>query len=176
MTHFAAPIGNPFIKDSNALDYASATAFLSQHRWPLGLQISLLRNIENIPMRFFICDDSQSMTIDDGHRLVGKGAKKQLVESTRWEELRDFVQFHAGLADAAKAKSRFRLLNSGKATTVGRADGGTNYRQLMEYMSKLPKGKTPLCYHITQVICEIRSKCAYIYILLGCIFHNNMSL
>jgi hypothetical protein len=45
--------------------------FLSKkYRWPKGLQDFLVSSLERVPMRFFICDDSGSMMLDDGHKVV----------------------------------------------------------------------------------------------------------
>lgn len=53
---------------------AGARAFLTQHKWPVGLQDTFLENLKNMPIRYFICDDSGSMVAADGHRLVGNDA------------------------------------------------------------------------------------------------------
>ena len=141
------------------IDYSGAMVYLANNCWPLGLQYSLLRNVETVPIRYFICDDSASMKLDDGHRLIGQGDQKVVIKSTRWEELQDFVKFHAGLADAANAKCNFRFLNSGTATIVGTGDNGDSYQKLVDSMQSKPHGRTPLCHHIKQVIHEIQGIC-----------------
>ena len=47
--------------------------FLIQNEWSSGLQEIFIKDISNIPMRYFICDDSGSMAQPDGSRLVGIG-------------------------------------------------------------------------------------------------------
>lgn len=52
--------------------------FLDQDDWPPGLQDALVKNIVQFPFRFFVCDNSGSMSLDDGHRMVtgADGARK----------------------------------------------------------------------------------------------------
>lgn len=40
------------------INEASARDYLMSHNWPLGLQDTLIKNLQTIPIRFFICDDS----------------------------------------------------------------------------------------------------------------------
>lgn len=51
-------------------DAGSIRDYLSRRSWPAGLQQLILNSLANISMRYFICDDSGSMTSNDGHRLV----------------------------------------------------------------------------------------------------------
>lgn len=139
------------------LDHQGAVSYLTNHGWPMGLQQALLKNLERIPMRFFICDDSGSMSCSDGHRLVGEGGRRQIVPASRWAELGDFIRFHAGLAESAKAPSQFRMLNGSLPVMVGTgSDDGANVRVLNALLESSPGGGTPLCAHISAVINEIR--------------------
>jgi hypothetical protein len=139
------------------IDEQSASMYLTNHGWPIGLQRALLNNVARIPMRYFICDDSGSMVTGDGHRLVGEGARKASVPASRWAELGDFVRFHAGLSEAAKAPSQFRMLNGAPPINVGTGmDGGSNLGVLTALLDNSPGGGTPLCAHIRAVIQEIR--------------------
>lgn len=47
-----------------------AREYLGGHKWPLGLQNTSIQNLAKIPIRFFICDDSGSMILSDGHKLM----------------------------------------------------------------------------------------------------------
>jgi hypothetical protein len=139
------------------LDQQGAIRYLTNQGWPMGLQQALLKNLDRIPMRFFICDDSGSMSSSDGHRLVGEGARRQVVPASRWAELGDFIRFHAGLAENAKAPSQFRMLNGALPIVVGSGtDGGANEGILTALLDGSPNGGTPLCAHIRAVINEIR--------------------
>ena len=55
---------------SPATDVSSTRGYLSQNSWPEGLQKLLISSLAGISMRYFICDDSGSMTTNDGHRLI----------------------------------------------------------------------------------------------------------
>ena len=54
--------------------------YLFQNNWPIGLQDTFVKNLDKIAFRFFICDDSGSMSSSDGHRLVSDngGSKRSL--------------------------------------------------------------------------------------------------
>jgi len=56
-------------------------------------------------------DDSGSMSINDGHRLVTTGKGIKSISCSRWQELMDGMQFHAKLAEVSGAITEFRLLN-----------------------------------------------------------------
>lgn len=136
-----------------------ACKFLTRNDWPNGLQQSFLKNVAKIPMRYFICDNSGSMVASDGHRLVGEGVNKQVLPSSRWGELGDFIRFHAGLSHEGKLTSQFRMLNGSNPITVGSnsESDDANYRQLLSLLDNSPNGGTPLCRHIAEVCAEIRS-------------------
>ena len=51
------------------MDNSATLEFLANERWPLGLQDIFIRNLDKVPLRFFICDDSGSMKSNDGHLL-----------------------------------------------------------------------------------------------------------
>lgn len=44
--------------------------FLTEKQWPESLQSTFIKNIEQVPLRFFICDDSGSMAIEDGTIVI----------------------------------------------------------------------------------------------------------
>lgn len=50
-----------------------ADKYLLDHQWPLGLRETVLRSIKKLPLRFFIVDDSGSMILADGRRLLAQG-------------------------------------------------------------------------------------------------------
>jgi hypothetical protein len=43
-------------------DEVAAREYLSRWQWPVGLQDTFIRNLSKIPLRFFICDDSGSVS------------------------------------------------------------------------------------------------------------------
>ena len=54
----------------SSINEAGMREYLSAHNWPVGLQASIGKVLQKIPMRFFIIDDSGSMATSDGHRLI----------------------------------------------------------------------------------------------------------
>eukprot|EP01038_Epipyxis_sp_PR26KG_P015297 gene15297-20605_t len=133
---------------------AGARSFLSQFRWPTGLQDAFIKNLQRVPFRFFICDDSGSMMANDGHRLVGNSGHEKMISCSRWAELTESLRFHANLSAAAGAPSEFRLLNGSPPITVGTNDynEGDNFARLMTVLDNPANGGTPLCRHINEVI------------------------
>lgn len=49
--------------------------YLHPKGWPEGMVTAVGRSIQEMPLRYFIVDDSGSMSANDGHRLIGQGAK-----------------------------------------------------------------------------------------------------
>lgn len=58
-------------------DIAGADKYLEEHGWPEGLRKSLTNSLDSNIMRFFIIDNSGSMSTDDGNRLVSAGGKNR---------------------------------------------------------------------------------------------------
>ena len=52
------------------INYERASEFLAKEKFPAGLVEAFLKNLETIPMRFFVCDDSGSMNAGDGNKLM----------------------------------------------------------------------------------------------------------
>ena len=51
--------------------------FLSTHSWPAGLQDTLVKSFATFPLRFFVVDNSGSMSTSDGHRLFQVAGKSK---------------------------------------------------------------------------------------------------
>jgi hypothetical protein len=143
-------------------DETALRTFLTANQWPIGLQDTFLRNLEKIPFRFFICDDSGSMTTSDGHRIVTMSSdsyqgKKKYVSCSRWQELTAALKFHAEAARLACAPTEFRLLNGGPPIVIGdkAIDSANKYQRLINLFDSSPNGGTPLCYHIREVVNKI---------------------
>ena len=47
-----------------------AREFLSSNKLPYGIQEQFIRTLKEVPMRYFILDDSGSMCINDGRRVL----------------------------------------------------------------------------------------------------------
>ena len=81
---------------------------------PSGLRQTLLTNAhEAIHKRFWIVDNSGSMSLDDGHCLLSSSDNGD-EECSRWDEVSETVECHIHLAAALGAPSEFRLLNPPK--------------------------------------------------------------
>ena len=143
--------------DSDGVNSEGARAYLAGHRWPRGLTEQVIKNLQKVPIRFFICDDSGSMAESDGHRLVSTGSAGQMksISCTRWSELTESLKFHVGLSHSANALSEFRLLN-GATIRIAENNSETNVNALNDIFSRSPSGGTPLCHHIKQVVQQIR--------------------
>ena len=146
----------------NVINEPATREYLTSHRWPPGLQQTFLNSLHRVPMRFFICDDSGSMSTDDGKKLLpapsGSTMNFKLVKCTRWNELTLTLQFHAGLAHIANAPTEFRMLNCSAPLLIGDSNSdpdGYRYRQFLSLLDQSPNGGTPLCYHIRDVVAKI---------------------
>ena len=145
---------------SSNINEIGAIEFLTKHQWPDALQGHLLHGLKQCVKRFIIVDDSGSMSTSDGHVLYKSQTKNNftVVPSTRWDELTNAMRFHAGLAEAAKAPTQFRLLNGSAPIDVGFSydDDGVGESRAYAAFERSPSGGTPLCRHIHEVIQEIR--------------------
>ena len=99
-------LSNPHISLCTNLQYNAVREFLKQHQWPTGLQDTMLRQLEKYPTRYFLVDDSGSMTAGDGNKVVGDYPNHSLVPCTRWSELVESMKFHAKLAEIAEVRRR----------------------------------------------------------------------
>lgn len=146
-------------RDRMNVNADGACQYLKEYQWPAGLQQALLAQMTRMPIRFVILDDSGSMSISDGAKLLGDGAKKKQVTCTRWAELLLNAKFQVGLANAANALTEFRLLNNGAPCVVGRNDdNGQSYHRMMNTLNTCsPSGATPLCSHVRAIIEQIRA-------------------
>ncbi len=61
--------GNSMLFNAEPINEVKARAFLHENAWPLGLQDALVKGLKKIPIRYIICDDSGSMSTNDGYRF-----------------------------------------------------------------------------------------------------------
>lgn len=135
--------------------------FLQDHKFPAGLIEVFIENLKKIPIRYFIIDDSGSMSASDGHKLVNVRGKDKFVPCTRFDELSLSIRFHAELAFIARAPSEFRFLNYGSPVTIGFGDKEEDRARLDTVLAMLhssPNGGTPLCHHIREITKDIQLK------------------
>ena len=83
-----------------------------------GLVRELGRSKALFPLRFWIVDNSGSMSLQDGRRLEGGGSDGDVVSSpvkvvpcSRWAELQSTVNYHINMADLLKLPTIVQFLN-----------------------------------------------------------------
>eukprot|EP00567_Pseudictyota_dubia_P001872 CAMPEP_0197464544 /NCGR_PEP_ID=MMETSP1175-20131217/64074_1 /TAXON_ID=1003142 /ORGANISM="Triceratium dubium, Strain CCMP147" /LENGTH=435 /DNA_ID=CAMNT_0043000525 /DNA_START=110 /DNA_END=1417 /DNA_ORIENTATION=- len=135
-----------------------------------GLAKALFANSDVFPVRFWVIDNSGSMNKPDGHRIIEttKHNNVKIVSCTRWEELREGVNYHAQLSALLGAPTIFRLLNNPGArvgqqefSVAGSGEKGSaqrDYHAARSIMTKTsPSGLTPLNDHILYIHERIRA-------------------
>jgi len=140
-------------------DDAAARQALARQGFPPGLQAAAVRSRAAFGARYWIVDNSGSMSLPDGKRLVAAGASERLVACTRWQEATQ-AALHAGeLAAALGAPTEFRFLNapaSGpQSLTVA---GPEDLPALRAACESEPSGGTPLCAHAVAVATDIAAR------------------
>jgi hypothetical protein len=134
-----------------------------------GFTRSLARSLNEtkqaFALRIWVIDNSSSMNTRDGHRIVDNCPSNVfMVNCSRWEEIRECVEYHIQLADMIDAPTRFRFLND-PGSMVGPQNfaikDGSYAPQLkaheaLSLMRKvLPHGCTPLTDHILEIYTEV---------------------
>jgi hypothetical protein len=135
-----------------------------------GFTHSLARSLNEtkqaFALRIWVIDNSGSMTTRDGHQIIDNGKSDVfMVDCSRWEEIRECVEYHIQLANMIDAPTRFRFLND-PGTRVGPqkfsikddsyAAPHLKAHEALSLMRKvLPNGCTPLTEHIMEIYKEI---------------------
>lgn len=150
------PITRPPLQaqySTDALDQDEIRRFLDTCRWPRGLTNTIIKCLRETPIRFFICDDSGSMNSSDGNIFIN-GRK---VQTTRWRELSESLQFHIQLALHSRCPTEFRFLNSSDPITIGAQDGDEDRVAIINsILEGSPDGGTPLCQHIRAIVQKLQ--------------------
>jgi len=142
---------------------------LKNQGFPTGLAQSLSINLQAFPLRIWVVDNSGSMQIPDGTRIVATKSKHNVkfVDCTRWAELKECIQYHIQMAALLNATSTFRLLNPPLGIGVSEfsiAEKGSSSPDILQQdvqyaMSILnrtqPAGVTPLVQHILAIYQQI---------------------
>lgn len=134
---------------------------LLREGYSTGLALALTENASRYDFRFWVVDNSGSMQIGDGHRIVHKDGKSKAVACTRWEEIKETVKYHAEMASVLDCPTIFQLLNNPGMRTAPQkfsiCEHGESYSQAevaqaIEIMRKVsPSGVTPLTQHIWDI-------------------------
>ena len=135
---------------------------LLQEGYSSGLALALSENASRYDFRFWVVDNSGSMQIGDGHRIVTKpDGKQKAVACTRWEEIRETVKYHANMASVLDCPTIFQLLNDPGMRTCpqkfsvcehGQRHAQQEVTNAYEILRKVsPSGVTPLTQHIWDI-------------------------
>ena len=143
---------------SSGLDRQQRIQVINQnYGFPPGLANQFAMSVDTFASRFWIVDNSGSMSTADGHSLIPlpKGGYRS-VGCSRWDELGSAVCWHAQLASRLRAPTQFRLLNppgSGahQVLDVGYGNEAVEVQAVQQSMSQSPNGGTPLCAHLRAV-------------------------
>ena len=65
---------------SRPINEAATHTFFDRHDWPYGLREIIFRDCKKVPLRFYVADDSGSMSSTDGTRIVKKPNGKYMYE------------------------------------------------------------------------------------------------
>uniref|UniRef100_A0A7S4QK78 SAM domain-containing protein n=3 Tax=Ditylum brightwellii TaxID=49249 RepID=A0A7S4QK78_9STRA len=134
-----------------------------------GLINALLINCSVFPVRYWVIDNSGSMNTPDGHRIIESFQRNNvnIVSCTRWEEIKECVNYHARISALLCAPTIFRLLNDPGARVgpqqfsvaeSGQALAYQDEQAVRAIMDKArPSGTTPLTQHILEIHKKIRS-------------------
>lgn len=120
-----------------------------------GLVDCIAAASENCARRYWIVDNSGSMSISDGVKILGG---QKVVQCTRWEELGETLKWHGAAAAKLQAHTEFRVLNMCRGITtpccvvggVG-VDNNAALAELNSIISSSPSSGTPLCQAIADV-------------------------
>merc|ERR1712038_2200675 len=79
-----------------------------------GLAKSLNGVKNSFPVRIWVVDNSGSMGMTDGHRIIPSNGTQdvKIVSCTRWKEIQESVNYHINLSGLISLPTSFRLLNN----------------------------------------------------------------
>ena len=129
-------------------------SFLTANGWSFPQQNFFIGNLNKIPIRFFICDDSGSMVIQDGEKFIMSNRKGYRTTCTRWDELCETLKFQMTACSRGVIRSKFIFLNGGTFDVTNESD---NESEMLNYLRRVPEGGTPLCRTLYNVIDEIKT-------------------
>jgi hypothetical protein len=110
-----------------------AKEYLSSNNWPPYMIDNFLQSLNALPYRYFICDDSGSMSLEDGKVAVTYNGVTKALPCSRWKELTTSIQFHADLAHQGGIASEFRFLNTGIPFRIGYPKSRTDISHVANY-------------------------------------------
>jgi len=137
---------------------------LIQQGFTEGMATALSKNCSDFPLRIWIVDNSGSMNIADGQRIVATASSTQVKSApcTRWKEIQETVEYHIQMSGLLKAPTIFRFLNHPDGAfpqEFSVADKGDSDTQIADDVSEAlriirgtsPTGATPLTFHVREI-------------------------
>eukprot|EP00584_Thalassiosira_punctigera_P012876 CAMPEP_0172552070 /NCGR_PEP_ID=MMETSP1067-20121228/43612_1 /TAXON_ID=265564 ORGANISM="Thalassiosira punctigera, Strain Tpunct2005C2" /NCGR_SAMPLE_ID=MMETSP1067 /ASSEMBLY_ACC=CAM_ASM_000444 /LENGTH=412 /DNA_ID=CAMNT_0013339985 /DNA_START=219 /DNA_END=1454 /DNA_ORIENTATION=+ len=135
-----------------------------------GHATSLAQTIKNFPLRIWVVDNSGSMQKTDGHRFVETKRSRdvRVVSCSRWNEIKDCIEYHTQMAAALEAPTTFRMLNDPacgpNSQQFGIAESSLDPLVLQEEVDRSitimktaqPGGVTPLVKHVWEIAQSVR--------------------
>lgn len=138
---------------------------LRQQGFTEGMAAALSKSCSNFPLRIWIVDNSGSMNIDDGQRIIATASSTEVksVPCTRWKEIQETVEYHIQMSGLLKAPTIFRFLNhpdgafpqefsvadKGDSSDAQIADDVSEALRIIRGTS--PTGATPLSFHVREI-------------------------
>lgn len=130
-----------------------------------GLAESLADLKTSFPLRIWVVDNSGSMQKTDGHRIISTRSKNDLkiVGCTRWDEIKEAVNYHTQMSALLEAPTTFRLLNNPgigagpnsqkfEIAQTTKENIPTEVANANDIMTRTrPGGVTPLTEHIQEI-------------------------
>jgi hypothetical protein len=160
---FTAAVHRPMTK----LEQDACKDAITQLNYPAGLRAEIDRSNRAFPCRFWILDNSGSMSAGDGKRFVEEKSesseqrKEGMVSCSRWAELVEAVKWVGNIAISTHAPTQFALLNANQGVSVvncGLGDAEGEREQLQKLTATSPCGGTPLCAAIRRVVTSVRAQ------------------
>ena len=128
---------------------------------PRGIAEEFVKSSTTFAFRWFVVDNSGSMSQQDGHKMISSGGKTGMIQCSRWDEVGCSFKWLSKVAVELDAPTEFRLLNptsNGSPQVVHIGDGSPKHDQLARVdamISSSPSGRTPLCASINAVVAEM---------------------
>jgi len=151
----------PYQESTPVEDSSLKMSALQKQGFTKGLVHAMTNNIQTFPLRIWVVDNSGSMQISDGHRIIGEQNNLKIIRSTRWDEIKQCITYHAEMAGLLEAPIAFRMLNNPGAAVgpqeFGVAQTGPDMiskdigavRNIL-YKAR-PSGCTPLTSHLLEI-------------------------
>lgn len=144
-----------------------ALEYLNKCQFPPGLQNFFLESLKSTPIRYIVCDDSGSMNEHDGSiynfpkqdKAYKYSSKPTVSNCSRWNELKETIDFHVNLSYYGQIATNIRFLNRGSHYRIGFPDtihsDGETLNTVKDLFNTDPSGGTPLCTTIQDIALEI---------------------